>query len=211
MRILVADHHDVLRRGLRHLLSGHPGWTVCGDAKNGTEAVKLALELKPDVVILDQELPEINGVEATRLIKEALPKTQILFFTTHAEDYVIGEALKAGARSYVLKSDSEGKVVEAVEALAAGLPFFGTRASEMLLEHLLNKGTRTDETSVLTDREREIVRLLAEGKSNRDIASHLRISVKTVETHRATVMHKLGFKSITDLVRYAIRNKLIEP
>jgi DNA-binding NarL/FixJ family response regulator len=184
---------------------------VCGDAKNGTEAVKLALELKPDVVIIDQALPELNGVEATRRIKEALPETEILFLTTHGENHVIAEALRAGARSYVLKSDCEDKVIEGIEALAQHLPFFNTRASEMLLDHLLNRDAEADETRILTDREREIIQLLADGKSNKDVASSLKISIKTVESHRSAIMRKLDFKSITDLVRYAIRNKLIEP
>jgi DNA-binding NarL/FixJ family response regulator len=211
MRILLADNHDVLRRGLRFLLTGQPGWLVCGEARNGKQAVSLALELKPDIVILDQDLPEISGVEATRLIKESMAAIEILFFTTHQEDSVIAEALRAGARSYVLKSDSEDKIIEAVAALSAHLPFFSTRASEMLLDHLLNRDGQSDGTRLLTDREREIVKLLADGKSNREVASHLQISIKTVETHRSAIMQKLEFNSITDLVRYAIRNKLIEP
>ncbi|HYR41394.1 MAG TPA: response regulator transcription factor [Terriglobia bacterium] len=211
MRIFVVDNHDVLRRGLRILLSGHPGWVVCGDAKTGTEAVRLTLELHPELVTIDLDLPDLNGIEVTRRIKEALPATEVLFFTTHEEDHVIAEALKAGARAYVLKSDSEDKLIEGVEALASHLPFFSTRASEMLLNHLLTNGVESDQVRILTEREREIVQLLAGGKSNKDAASRLRISVKTVETHRAAVMRKLGFKSITDLVRYAIRNKLIEP
>jgi DNA-binding NarL/FixJ family response regulator len=211
MRIFLADNHDVLRRGLRHLLTGHPGWVVCGEAKNGKEAVKLIFELRPDIVILDQDLAETNGIEAARMIRQTLPATEILFFTTHEEDYVIAEALRTGARGYVLKSEGEAQIIDAVEALSKHLPFFNPRASEMLLNHLVIKGPQTDGFWVLTDREREIVRLLADGKTNKEVASLLRISVKTVETHRSALMHKLELTSITDLVRYAIRQKLIEP
>jgi DNA-binding NarL/FixJ family response regulator len=211
MRIFVAENHDVLRRGLRILLSGHPGWFVCGDAKTGKQAVKLISELQPDVVTVDLELPELNGIEVTRRIKEALPAAEIVFFTTHEEDQVIAEAIRAGARAYVLKSDSEDKLIEAVEALGRHAPYFTARASEMLLNNLLTDGAESDEIRILTDREREIVQLLSDGKSNKETASCLRISVKTVETHRAAIMRKLGLKSITELVRYAIRNKFIEP
>jgi DNA-binding NarL/FixJ family response regulator len=207
----VADNQDVLRRGLRILLTGHPGWSVCGDAKNGKEAVALVRELKPEIVILDLDLPDLNGIEATRQIKEALPATEILFFTTHEEDHVIAQALRAGARGYLLKSESEDKLIEGIESVARRLPFFSTRVSDMLLNHLLNKTEEAEELLALSDREQEIVQLLASGKSNKETASRLHISVKTVETHRAAIMRKLGLKSITELVRYAIRNKLIEP
>jgi DNA-binding NarL/FixJ family response regulator len=207
----VADNQDVLRRGLRLLLSEHPGWSVCGDAKNGRQAVALVLRLKPEIVILGLDLPDLNGIEATRQIKEALPATEILFFTTHEEDHVIAQALRAGARGYILKSESESNLIEAVEALAEHLPFFSARASEMLLDHLLNKTQEAEELLSLSEREQQIVQLLAEGKSNKETASRLQISVKTVETHRAAIMRKLELKSITELVRYAIRNKLIKP
>jgi DNA-binding NarL/FixJ family response regulator len=211
MKIFVADNQDVLRRGLRLLLSGHPGWFVCGDAKNGQEAVTRILELKPEIVILDLDLSDLSGIEATRQVKEALPATEILFFTIHEEDHVIAGALRAGARAYVLKSESEDTLIEAIETLGRHRPFFSTRASEMLLNHLLNESGESDELLTLSDREREIVQLLSDGKSNKETASRLHLSVKTVETHRAAIMRKLGFKSITELVRYAVRNKLIHP
>ncbi len=211
MRIFLADNQDVLRRGLRVLLSEHPKWSVCGEAKNGPEALARILELKPDIVIVDLDLPGLNGIHATRRIKETLPETEVLFFTTHQEDPVIAQALRAGARAYVLKTDSEEKLIEAVETLSRHVPFFGARASEMLLNKLLNKTAESEEVQILTDRESEVVQLLSDGKSNKEVASVLSISVKTVETHRAAVMRKLGLKSITELVRYAIRNKLIEP
>jgi DNA-binding NarL/FixJ family response regulator len=211
MKIFVADNHDVLRRGLRALLSGHAGWLVCGEANSGKEAVKLILEHQADIVTVDLDLPDLNGIEVTRRVKEALPTAEILFFTTHDEDHVITDALRAGARGYVLQTDSEEKVIEAVESLGRHVPFFTARASETLLRHLLNDGARPSETNVLTEREREIVQLLSDGKSNKETASRLRISVKTVETHRAAIMRKLGLNSVTELVRYAIRNKFIEP
>lgn len=207
----MADNQDVLRRGLRLLLNGRPGWSVCGDAKTGEEAVALIREHKPDIVVLDLDLPDLNGIEVTRQIKEALPATEILFFTTHEEDPVIAEALRAGARGYILKSESENKLIEGIDALSKHLPFFSSRVSDMLLNHLLNRTQDSNEVLSLSDREREIVQLLADGKSNKETAARLHISVKTVETHRAAIMRKLGLKSITELVRYAIRNKLIEP
>lgn len=207
----MADNQDVLRRGLRLLLNGRPGWSVCGDAKTGEEAVALIREHKPDIVVLDLDLPDLNGIEVTRQIKEALPATEILFFTTHEEDPVIAEALRAGARGYILKSESENKLIEGIDALSKHLPFFSSRVSGMLLNHLLNRTQDSNEGLNLSDREREIVQLLADGKSNKETAARLHISVKTVETHRAAIMRKLGLKSITELVRYAIRNKLIEP
>jgi DNA-binding NarL/FixJ family response regulator len=207
----VADNQDVLRRGLRLLLNGRPGWSVCGDAKTGEEAVALIREHKPDIVVLDLDLPDLNGIEVTRQIKEALPATEILFFTTHEEDPVIAEALRAGARGYILKSESESKLIEGIDALSKHLPFFSSRVSDMLLNHLLNRTQDSNEVLNLSDREREIVQLLATGKSNKETAARLHISVKTVETHRAAIMRKLGLKSITELVRYAIRNKFIEP
>jgi len=193
------------------LLAAHPGWSICGEGSNGREAVKLALKLKPDVVVLDLEMPVLNGVEATQEIKRALPDTEILIFTIHDEEYLITEALRAGARGHVLKTDTAEELIDAVEALAKHMPSFSARASEVLLEHLLKAGAESDETPGLTRREGQIVQMLAEGKANKEVASNLRISVKTVETHRAAIMRKLGFTSITELVRYAIRNKLIRP
>jgi DNA-binding NarL/FixJ family response regulator len=210
LRILVADDHDILRKGLRFLLTEHPGWSVCGEARNGREAVELTSALKPDIVILDLELPELNGIEATQQIKRQLPKTEVLIFTMHDRENLIAESLRAGARGYVLKSDSEEKLIEGIHALAKHLPFFSTTASETLLEHLL-KAAGSEEASVLTNRERDIVQLLSKGKSNKQVASHLQISVKTVETHRSAIMRKLGLKSVAELVRYAIRNNIINP
>ena len=213
LRILLADDHDVVRRGLRDQLSQHEGWLICGEASNGREAVKMALELTPDVVVLDLSMPELNGLEATRQIRRELPQTEVLIFTMHDTEHLIREVLAAGARGYVLKSDAGRHLTSAVEALSLHKPFFTAKVSQSLLDAFLQGNAGSDEKSVfrtLTDREREIVQMLAEGKSNKQIGVSLGISVKTVETHRATVMRKLEINSIVELVHYAIRNQLVE-
>jgi DNA-binding NarL/FixJ family response regulator len=213
LRILLADDHDVVRRGLREQLSAHEGWQVCAEASDGREAVKLATRLVPDVAVIDLSMPELNGLEATRQIRKESPRTEILIFTMHETEHLIREVLSAGARGYVLKSDAGRHLTTAVEALSHRKPFFTAKVSETLLDAFLKADARPDEGSVfrtLTDREREIVQLLAEGKSNKEIAIKLSISVKTVETHRATVMRKLDINSIVELVHYAIRNQLVE-
>lgn len=213
VRILLVDDHDVVRRGLREQLSQQKGWEICGEASNGREAVKLALALAPDVAIIDLSMPDLNGLEATRQIRRELPRTEILIFTMHETEHLIREVLSAGARGYVLKSDAGRHLISAVEALSHRKPFFTAKVSEALLDAYLKSGAKPDEASVfrtLTDREREIVQMLAEGKSNKEIANRLSISVKTVETHRATVMRKLNINSIVELVHYAIRNQLVE-
>lgn len=211
--ILLADDHDVVRLGLRDMLNAHEGWVVCGEARDGREAVRLAASLKPDVVVLDLYMPEMNGLEAARQIRHELPRTEVLIFTMHETEQIIREVLAAGARGYVLKSDAGRLLISAVEALSHHKPFFTAKVSETLLDTYLNSTAKPDETSVystLTAREREIVQMLAEGKSNKEIGDRLSISVKTVETHRANVMRKLGINSIVELVHYAIRNELVE-
>ena len=209
LRILVADCHDVMRRGLRSLLSSHSGWSVCGESRSGLETIKLASELKADIAVLGLDLMELNGIEATRQIKRNWPSTEVLIYTIHDEQSLIADAFRAGARGHVLKTDSEDILMEAIATLAKHAPFLSTTASETLLSHILKAGTQSD-THILTTREREIIRLLSEAKSNTEIANQLSISVKTVEAHRSTTMRKLGFRSITQLVRYAIRNGLIQ-
>src|SRR5258707_10660086 len=170
LRILLADDHDVVRRGLRDQLASHEGWEVCGEARDGREAVKLALALKPDVVVLDLSMPELNGLEATRQIRRDLPRTEVLIFTMHESEQLIREVLSAGARGYVLKSDAGRHLISAVEALSHHKPFFTAKVSEALLDAFLKSAAKPDEGSVfrtLTDRKREIVRILAEGKSNK--------------------------------------------
>jgi DNA-binding NarL/FixJ family response regulator len=213
INILLADDHDVVRHGLRDMLNAHDGWKVCGEASNGRDAVKMARDLKPDVVVLDLYMPELNGLETTRQIHNELPRTEVLIFTMHETEHLIREVLAAGARGYVLKSDAGRHLVNAVEALSHHKPFFTARVSEALLDAYLNSPADSDEGQgwrTLTPREREIVQMLAEGKSNKEIAARLTISVKTVETHRATVMRKLDINSIVELVHYAIRNGLVE-
>lgn len=207
-RILIADDHDVVRSGLRSILETQQGWTVVGEAADGKDAIRKALELKPDVAVLDYSLPLINGVEATRQIRARFPSVEVLIFTMHDNERLIYDLLKAGARGYLLKSDAKHFLLAAVESLAAHRPFFTAKVSEALLESYL---TATDGSEhVLTSRERGVIQLIAEGHSNKRIASVLNISVKTVETHRASAMRKLNLSSAASLVRYAVRNKIVE-
>jgi DNA-binding NarL/FixJ family response regulator len=204
-----------LRRGIKSLLQPHPGWEICGEAHTGREAVEKAEELRPDVVILDISMPDLNGVEAARRIRTSSPNTEVLIFSMHYSDQSIREILAAGVRGYVAKSDSDRDLVIAVETLANHKPFFTPRATEVILGSFDGKPPRAwmpeSIHGRLTSREREVVQLLAEGKSSKEVASSLGISVKTVETHRANIMRKLQLHTVTDLVRYAVRNQIIEP
>jgi DNA-binding NarL/FixJ family response regulator len=217
VRILIADDHDLMRRGVKSLLTSHPGWEVCGEAHTGREAVAQAETLKPDVVILDISMPDLNGIEAARRIRKSSPNTEVLILSVHYSDQLIREMLEAGVRGYIVKSDSDRDLVIAVETLANHKPFFTPRATEVILSNLSgrrNQGPQEIPESLrdrLTSREREIVQLLAEGKSSKEVASSLCISVKTAETHRANIMRKLQLHTVTDLVRYAVRNQIIEP
>jgi DNA-binding NarL/FixJ family response regulator len=214
VRILVADDHVVMRRGLRDLLAEHKGWEVCGEAENGREAVDLAVHLRPDVAVLDISMPELNGLEATRRIRKQVPDTEVLIFTLYETDQLVREVLRAGARGYVLKSDAALHLTAAVEALAKRQAFFTPGISKTLLTTFLGAEEQWHEGSTstgLTTREREVVQMLAEGKTNKEVAATLYISLNTVETHRATIMRKLGCTSIVEIVRYAVRNQLIEP
>lgn len=212
LQILIADDHDVVRHGLRSLLETREGWQVCAEAINGRDAVDLAIQLMPDVAILDVSMPSLNGLDATKLIRKASPRTEILIFTMHESEQLIREVLAAGAKGYLLKSDAARSVIAAVEALAAHRPYFNWKVSETILDGFLRAATvpmaEGSSGEPLTPREREIVQLLAEGLSNKEVATRLDISIKTVETHRATVMRKLDAHSVVDLVRYALRNKL---
>ena len=209
IRILIADDHAVVRSGLRRVVETQTNWEVVAEAVDGKEAVSKALQTNPDVAILDYSLPLINGVEATRQIRARLPKTEVLIFTMHDNDSLIGELLAAGARGYLLKSDANGLLLAAVESLAAHKPYFTAKVSEALLESFLAKPGQPQFS--LTPRERGVVQLIAEGHSNKQTANLLNISLKTVESHRAAVMKKLNMSSSASLVRYAIRNKIVEP
>jgi DNA-binding NarL/FixJ family response regulator len=214
LRILLADDHDIVRRGLKDLLEQHVGWQVCAEASNGREATELALQHRPHVAVIDLSMPELNGLEATRRIRQNLPDTEVLIFTMHESEELIREVLGAGARGYLLKSDAVRQLIPAVESLSQKKPYFAGRVSEVLLDGFLKGGQATLEGPTaerLTSREREVVQLLAEGKSNKQIARLLDLSVKTVETHRASVMRKLDLNSLADIVRFAVRNQLIQP
>jgi DNA-binding NarL/FixJ family response regulator len=210
-RIFIADDHDIVRRGIRPLLAAEWGWEVCGESGNGREALAQVLTLKPDVVILDVAMPGLGGVEATRQIKRELPKTEILIFTGQESESLVHQLFSVGARAFVLKSEGADTIVPAIKALCEGRPFFGARISRMVFDQYLRTGTQPEQISPdgLSPREREIVQLLAEGSSNKEVASALGISAKTAETHRAAIMKKLGFKSFSELVRYAIRNHIV--
>jgi len=207
-RILIADDHDVVRSGIRTILEGHEGWTVVGEAKDGKEAIDQSVVIRPDIVILDYSLPLVNGVEATRQIRHRVPGVEVLIFTMHDTDTLIRDVLEAGARGFLLKADARQFLVSAVESLAAHKPFFTGKVSEALLETYLSKGCTKQ--SVLSSREKVVVQLIAEGKTNKQIADILSISTKTVETHRALALRKLNLDTTAALIRYAIRNKLVE-
>jgi DNA-binding NarL/FixJ family response regulator len=208
-RILIADDHEVVRSGLRKILEAQPDWEVVAEAADGKEAINRALATKPDIAVLDYSLPLVNGIEATRQIRIRLPKTEILVFTMHDSETLIQELLRAGARGYVLKSDAKVNLIAAIKALSAHRPYFTTKVSEALLDSFLARPT--GEASTLTNRERGVVQLVAEGYTNKQVANILNVSLKTVETHRASIMRKLKLTSSANLVRYAIRNKLVEP
>jgi DNA-binding NarL/FixJ family response regulator len=213
LRILLADDHDIVRRGLKDLLEQHVGWQVCAEASNGREAIELALQHQPHVAVIDLSMPELNGLEATRRIRQSLPDTEVLIFTMHESEELIREVLGAGARGYLLKSDAVRQLIPAVESLSQKQPYFAGRVSEVLLDGFLKGGQVTLEGPTaerLTSREREVVQLLAEGKSNKQIARLLDLSVKTVETHRTAAMRKLELNSLPDLVRYAVRMQIIQ-
>jgi DNA-binding NarL/FixJ family response regulator len=215
LRIFIADDHEVMRQGLRTVLEARPGWKIAGEAGNGRQAVEMVRASRPDVIVMDISMPEMNGLDATREILRDAPASEILILTLHDSEQLAEDVLKAGARGYVLKSDAATDLVRAVDCLRQHAPFFTSRIASLVLERFRNSvpaGARPDDALVkLTLRERQVVQLLAEGKSNKEVAGALGISVKTAETHRSNVMHKLGFGSLPDLVRYAIRNGVAAP
>lgn len=209
IRILIADDHEVVRSGLHAILSSQPGWEVVAEAEDGRRAVELAAQTQPAVAILDYQLPVMNGIDATREIRAFQPQTEVLIFTMHESEPLVRELLEAGARGYLLKSDARRFLIAAVEALSRHQPFFTGRVSEALLNtYLSNAPSRCD---VLTHRERSVVQLIAEGRTNKEAAQLLGINLKTVETHRAAAMRKIKAHTSADLIRYAIRNKMVEP
>lgn len=212
VRILIADDHDVVRQGVRAVLEGQAGWVVCGEASTGREAVAKAIDLRPDIVVLDVSMPELNGLEATRQIRHAVP-AKVLILTVHESDQIVRELLDAGAHGYVLKTDAGRTLVEAIRALLRHQEFLTERVHVVAAR---GAGPRraaavTGASGRLTPREREVVQLLTEGKSNKEIGVVLGITTKTAETHRAHILAKLHLHSMSELVRYAIRNRIIEP
>lgn len=210
VRFLLADDHEIVREGVRALIGTRAEWEVCGEAGDGRTAVALAEKLKPDIAIIDLGMPELNGLEATRQIKRILPACEVLVFTGEEDEKLIHDVFASGAGSYILKSDISKHLFAAIESLIQHQHYFTDKISEIVFARYLGgSGATTTTVQELTPREREIVQLLAEGKSNKEVASILGISIKTAETHRATVMSKLRFDSFADLVRYAVRTKIV--
>lgn len=209
LRILIADDHEIVRQGLRSLLQSRPGWEVCGEAADGWEAVTKAAELHPDVVALDVGMPNLNGLDAARQILRNDPRQKILFLTIYESEQLARSVSTVGAKGLILKSDAGKDLITAVEALQRNGTFFNTRMAQALGSDLRGNH-RNQEKDVLTRRERQVVQLLAEGKSTKEVATVLDLSVKTAETHRSNIMSKLGLHSVSELVLYAVRNNIVQ-
>lgn len=210
LKILIADDHSIVRAGIRAVLEKRAEWKVWAEADNGEQAVNLAIAGMPDVAILDYSLPILNGLEAARKIGAASRRTAVLMYTMHDDEALIKDALQANVRGYLLKTGEDAELVAAVEALGKGKTYFSQKVAECLLEDFLSGG-KVVASQTLTQREREVVQLVAEGQSNKNIASRWGVSIKTVDSHRTSAMRKLSLRSAVDLARYAIRNRLIEP
>lgn len=214
IRLLLVDDHAVVRTGARIVLEQQSGWEVCGEASTGREGVAAARSLKPDVVIQDVTLPELGGLEALRQIKKACPSTEVIIFTAHEMEDLVHQVFDAGARSYLLKTDDSVHLVEAVRAAADHKPYFTPRISEIILARYQHSGADNERPlpgSSLTPREREALQVIAEGKTNKELATQMGVSLRTAESHRAAIMQKLGLRTIGELIRYAIRNGIVEP
>ena len=216
LRLLLADDHDLVREGLKVLIEGEPGWEVCGVAKTGAEAVHEAMRLRPDIVVVDFRLPDLDGLEVTRRIKNDLPTCEVLLFTGSSEsDELIREAFASGAKAFILKTDAGGFLLEALKSLAEHKPFFTDKSSAVMFARFARptKNSKRDKVQAgarLSPRERVLLRLLADGHSNESVAKKQGISVRAVENQRAAIMKKLELKTFADLVRYAVRNGIIE-
>jgi len=209
LQILIADDHEIVRRGVRDLIEAHPGWEVCGEAADGQEALAIANRTHPDVAVLDVSLPILGGIALTRRIRQDSPTTSVLLFSMHDDEETVTGGLAAGARGYLLKTDSEQHLEAAISALAARRTYFSAFVSELLLDAAVNDRKRSRLES-FTLRELEVAQLIAEGNSNKQIARRLEISVKTVESHRAAAMRKAGVRTAAEFVRFAIKNNLIQ-
>jgi len=209
LNVLIADDHDMVRKGVRNVIEDHPGWQVCAEASDGQQAFDLCLSEKPDIAILDVSLPTLNGVALTRLLQKECPQVRVLLFTMHDDDETVSSALAAGARGYVLKTDSSSNLEVAISALHANRLYFSSPVSELLLYAALNERKRSRLES-FTTRELEVGQLIAEGKVNKEIARQLKISIKTVESHRAAAMRKANVRTAAAFVRFAIKHKLIQ-
>jgi len=213
VRVLVADDHEVVLEGVRALLAREPGFEVCSVASNGRDAIASAQRTKPDVVVLDMTMPDLDGLSVIRQIKRVLPDTEVVVYSAHSSEETIEEAFEAGAKSYIGKGDAGRDLIDAIRSVAKHKPFFTPEISQILFGRFLDgdghKKAGPAEQK-LTPRERQVVRLLAQSSSNKEIAAALGISVRTAETHRATLMRKLGINSLAGIVRYAIRNNIIE-
>jgi two-component system response regulator NreC len=211
-RILLADDHTVVRKGLRLLLESHPGFHVIAEAANGREAVALAEEHKPDTVVIDVGMPILNGIEAARQISDKLPHTAVVFLSMHSDEGYVLKALKAGARAYLLKDSAEYDLIDAIKAVGERKAFFSPAIAKMLAEDYMRQMQERkveDSYELLTTREREVLQLLAEGKNNKEVAGFLNLSLYTVETHRSNIFQKLNLHSGAELILYAIRKGVI--
>lgn len=208
LRVLIADDHEIVRRGVRDVVEAHPGWEVCGEASEGSGVLTLAQERRPDIVVLDVSMPGLNGVAVTRQIRQLLPATEVLLFTMHDDDETVAGGLAAGARGYLLKTEGEAQLVAAISALAVHRPYFSPSIAEMLLEATVHDRARS-RLETFTLRELEVAQLIAEGCSSKQIARRLTISIKTVESHRAAAMRKAGVRRAAEFVRFAIKHNLI--
>jgi DNA-binding NarL/FixJ family response regulator len=208
-RLMLVDDHEIVRRGVRALVETRPEWTVVAEASDGMEAIRIAKEMQPDAIVLDISVPTVSGLDVIIQLKKLLPKIEILVFTMHESERVIAQALRAGARGYLLKTESGNKLLEALAALSRHQAYFSSAVSEALLESYLHSDTGQEKVR-LTARQRQIVKLVAEGNSNKQIALMLNISIQTVETHRAAARRKIGANSSADLALYAARNELVD-
>ena len=208
-RIIIVDDHDAIRRGVRQLLETKPYYQVVGEAPDGRSGLELAREVRPDIAIVDYSIPELNGLDLSHALKREFPRIKILLYTMHDREEIIMAVLRAGVRGFILKSDAERHLIAALDALSIHRPYFSGAISDALLHQFLDSKPQALASS-LTHREREIVQQVAEGRINKEIAQRLNISVKTVETHRASAMRKLKLRTTADLVRYAVRNQLIQ-